>query len=51
MRVQVILYCTICNRQNYFTTKNKKLNKGKLEQKKYCSQCQKVTVQIEKKKK
>ena len=50
MRVQVILYCTVCNRQNYFSDKNKKLNRGVLTLKKFCAQCRKITKNIEKKK-
>jgi len=32
----VILACEECGRKNYTSTRNKKLNKDKLELKKYC---------------
>ena len=46
----VRLKCKVCNEQNYFKRKNKKLNTKKLELKKYCSSCRKHTLHVETKK-
>ena len=35
------LECTECKRTNYFSRKNKKLLKNRLELKKYCRHCRK----------
>jgi len=41
MREIVILHCTECKRRNYTTTRNKKQQTEKIEQKKYCKFCRK----------
>jgi len=41
--------CSECKRDNYFTFKNKKKLKEKLELKKYCKWCKKHTLHKEKK--
>ena len=41
MREIVSLQCSECKRRNYTTTRNKKIQKEKIEQKKYCKFCQK----------
>ncbi len=46
-RPNVCLVCTECKRENYVTSKKK--TTAKLEQKKYCRWCKKVTVHKEKK--
>ncbi len=48
-RAQVILVCSECKEQNYFTDKNKKLHPDRMEVKKYCPTCKKTTVHREKK--
>ncbi len=35
------LECSVCKRVNYFTTRNKKKLKNKLELKKFCNWCKK----------
>ncbi|HRY63276.1 MAG TPA: 50S ribosomal protein L33 [Patescibacteria group bacterium] len=35
--------CSVCKRINYFSQKNKKLNKERLELSKYCKWCKKHT--------
>ncbi len=47
MRDIITLQCSECGRRNYTTTKNKKLNKEKLEIKKYCKFDRKHTVHKE----
>ena len=37
------LECTECKRVNYFSRKNKKILKDRLELKKYCKHCKKHT--------
>jgi large subunit ribosomal protein L33 len=49
MRENIILKCTDCGEENYITTKNKKLHPDRMEVKKYCPRCNKVTVHKEKK--
>ena len=44
-----ILVCTECSNQNYITTKNKRLHPDRMEIKKYCKKCNKMTVHKEKK--
>ena len=39
MREIVHLACTECKRRNYSTTKNKKINRDRMELKKYCPFC------------
>ncbi|NMB47962.1 50S ribosomal protein L33 [Candidatus Kuenenbacteria bacterium] len=35
--------CSVCKRINYFSQKNKKINKERLELSKYCKWCKKHT--------
>ncbi|MDP8261253.1 MAG: 50S ribosomal protein L33 [Candidatus Kappaea frigidicola] len=49
MRELITLVCTECKQRNYNTTKNKKLQKDKLEVKKYCRFCKKHTLHKESK--
>ena len=49
MRDSFTLKCTVCGVENYITSKNKKNNPDRLEIKKYCPRCKKVTVHKEKK--
>ncbi|HHT67098.1 MAG TPA: 50S ribosomal protein L33 [Erysipelotrichaceae bacterium] len=49
-RISFTLKCTECGEENYLTSKNKKKNPERLEQKKYCNVCRKVTLHREKKK-
>jgi len=39
--------CTVCKTTNYFTTRNKKKLKEKLEMKKHCKKCGKHTIHKE----
>ncbi|MDO8669095.1 MAG: 50S ribosomal protein L33 [Candidatus Buchananbacteria bacterium] len=39
--------CTECKRVNYFSSKNKKLLKERLQLKKYCKHCKKHTLHKE----
>ncbi len=48
-RDQVILKCTDCGNENYLTTRNKKLHPTKMEIKKFCPHCRKMTLHKEKK--
>ena len=47
----VRLECTVCHQINYLTFRNAKSNPDKLELKKYCPFCRKVTLHKETKKK
>ncbi|MBQ1288862.1 MAG: 50S ribosomal protein L33 [Erysipelotrichaceae bacterium] len=49
MRDDTILRCSECGEENYISTRNKKKHPEKLEIKKYCSRCRKMTVHKEKK--
>ncbi|MDY2728396.1 MAG: 50S ribosomal protein L33 [Candidatus Onthovivens sp.] len=49
MRDSFTLKCTECGEENYITSKNKKNNPDRLEIKKYCPKCRKMTVHKEKK--
>ncbi len=49
-RISLTLKCTECGEENYLTSKNKKHHPDRLEQKKYCPRCHKVTLHREKKK-
>ena len=49
-RISLTLKCTECGEENYLTSKNKKKHPDRLEQKKYCPSCKKVTLHREKKK-
>jgi large subunit ribosomal protein L33 len=46
-RQVVALVCKNCKSQNYITERNKVNIEGKLEVKKYCKHCKKVTVHKE----
>ncbi len=48
-RETFILKCTVCNEENYNGSKNKRLHPDKVEVKKYCPRCNKMTVHREKK--
>ena len=48
-RDQVILKCTECGNENYLTTRNKKTHTAKMEIKKFCPHCRKMTLHKEKK--
>ena len=50
-RFSLTLKCTECGEENYITSKNKKHNPDRLEKKKYCNVCKKVTLHRENKKK
>lgn len=41
------LECTECKERNYSTTKNKKVNRDRLELKKYCRRCRRHTAHRE----
>ncbi len=41
------LECTVCKRVNYFSHKNKKTLKNRLEMKKHCKWCKKHTLHKE----
>ena len=41
--------CTECGEENYISSKNKKNNPDRIEHKKYCPKCKKVTLHKEKK--
>ncbi|MBE0460203.1 MAG: 50S ribosomal protein L33 [Candidatus Aminicenantes bacterium] len=47
MREIVTLQCQECKRRNYTTTRNKKKQTDKIENKKYCRFCQKHTLHKE----
>ncbi len=47
-RFLIGLVCSVCNRQNYVTSKNKINTEEKLVLKKYCKKCQKQTDHKEK---
>jgi len=47
MRELVGFTCTACSRRNYSTTKNKKVEKEKIEVRKYCAACRKHTAHKE----
>ncbi len=51
MRVTFLMKCTVCGEENYLTEKNKKNTPDRIEQKKFCSKCQKQTLHKEKTKK
>jgi large subunit ribosomal protein L33 len=48
-RDSIILKCTVCGEEAYITSKNKKNDPDRLEKKKYCPHCRKVTLFKEKK--
>lgn len=41
--------CSVCGEENYIGTRNKKTHPEKMEIKKYCSRCRKMTIHKEKK--
>ena len=49
-RISLTLKCTECGEENYLTSKNKKKHPDRIELKKYCPRCKKVTLHREKKK-
>ena len=49
MQEIITLYCTICKRKNYTSTKNKKSTPDRLELNKYCKWCKKHTPHKEEK--
>lgn len=49
-RILLALICSECNEQNYITEKNKTNTENKLELKKYCKKCRKVTLHKERSK-
>jgi len=49
-RIIIGLVCSVCNRQNYISEKNKINTSEKLKIKKYCSYCKKRTEHKESKK-
>ena len=49
-RISLTLKCTECGEENYLTSKNKKHHAERLELKKYCPRCKKMTLHREKKK-
>ncbi len=49
MRDDIILKCTVCGNENYITTKNKRAHPDRMEIKKFCKNCNKMTAHKEKK--
>ena len=49
MREDITFKCTECGEENYIGTRNKKKHPEKMEIKKYCPRCNKMTVHKEKK--
>ncbi|UCE22221.1 MAG: 50S ribosomal protein L33 [Candidatus Aminicenantes bacterium] len=47
MREIITLQCTECKRRNYTSSRNKKIQKDKLELKKFCKFCHKHTLHKE----
>ncbi len=45
-KTKITLVCDVCNARNYVTNRSKNLNK-RLELKKYCPKCGKVTIHKE----
>jgi len=43
----ITLRCSVCKRRNYYTNKNKKQVERKIELKKYCKWCKKITLHKE----
>lgn len=43
MRIKTYFYCSACNQQNYFSTKNKTKSKNeKLTLNKFCNNCRQI---------
>lgn len=49
MRDNFLFKCTECGEENYLGSKNKKTHPARMELKKYCSRCNKMTLHREKK--
>ena len=49
MRDNFIWKCTVCGEENYIGDKNKKNHPDRMEIKKFCSRCNKMTLHKEKK--
>ncbi|MDR0832399.1 MAG: 50S ribosomal protein L33 [Bacillales bacterium] len=49
MRENISYRCTECNNENYIGEKDKKKHPERIEIKKYCKKCNKMTVHKEKK--
>lgn len=49
MRESFMLKCTECSEENYLASKNKKKRPERMEIKKFCSRCNKMTLHREKK--
>ncbi|TRZ78436.1 50S ribosomal protein L33 [bacterium] len=43
----IVLKCSVCKSRNYYSRKNKKTNKEKLELNKFCKKCKKHTLHKE----
>lgn len=48
-RDSFLLKCSECGEENYIDNKNKKNNPDKIQKKKYCPKCKKMTIHKEKK--
>ena len=46
-RIKVILACDECKRRNYYTSRNRLNTPGRLELRKFCRFCRKVTIHKE----
>jgi len=51
MRTTFLMKCSECGEENYLTEKEKKNTPDRLELKKYCPKCRKMTIHKEKTKK
>ncbi len=49
MRENITLKCSVCGEENYITTRNKRKQTEKMQVKKYCPVCRKMTLHKEKK--
>lgn len=49
MRDNITLKCSECGEENYITTRNKRKHTEKMQIKKYCPVCRKMTLHKEKK--
>lgn len=49
-RDSFLLKCSVCGEENYLDSKSKKNNPDRVEKKKYCPRCKKMTLHKEKKK-
>ena len=48
-RDNIIIKCTVCGEENYIGSKNKRSHPARMELKKYCPRCNKMTLHKEKK--